>query len=278
MSRLATTKFITVHCDSCYANICFLPFFINFASNMEYNDIHIEQLKSEVLARFGRTLDSPTDYDALSLSITESVGEQISVSTLKRLYGYDRRTTTPRPSTLSALARYAGYAGWSDFVEKREGAKIERHTHTTSTNKRRHRHGIALILIITAIAIIIAIYLAPSRAPKASDTPPTPPVDPVEQLREKWTTLTVTKCDSIRSLRNSHSPEQYIKLVEEFYYAYTFETLRHGIHADINQLNISDPTERSSTETEIFTHCQEISVSLIREYYRRNDGPTTATE
>ena len=52
---------------------------------MEYNDIHIEQLKSEVLARFGRTLDSPMDYDALSLSITESVGEQMSGATPRRL-------------------------------------------------------------------------------------------------------------------------------------------------------------------------------------------------
>lgn len=241
---------------------------------MEHNDIHIEQLKSEVLAQFGRTLDSPTDYDALSLSITESVGEHISVSTLKRLYGYDKRTTTPRPSTLSALARYTGYAGWSDFVEKKSGEPIEECNDTTNTPKRRHRHGI----IIAAMAIIIAIGIALSIPSKTIHTPPAPTIDPVEQIRDKWATLTAIKCDSIRSLRNSCSTDEYIKVVEGFYYPYTFEILRQGIHDDISRLNISDPIELNLIEADIFSHCQEIGINLVRECYHGNDSSTTVAE
>ncbi|MBQ8493028.1 MAG: hypothetical protein IJ464_01960 [Alistipes sp.] len=240
---------------------------------MEYNDINIEQLKSEVLARFGRTLDSPTDYDALSLSITESAGEHISVSTLKRLYGYDKRTTTPRPSTLSALARYAGYAGWSDFVERKSETSIEECNETSNSNKRRQHHA-----IIAAIVIIIAIGIVVSILPKHTEVSPTPTIDPIEQIRDKWTTLTAAKCDSIRSLRSSCSSDEYIKLVEGFYYPYTFETLRNGLRNDLDLLNIDNAIEQSSIEADIFSHCQEIGINLIRECYRRNDGSITTME
>lgn len=232
---------------------------------MERTKIHIEQLKSEVLARFGRTLDSPTDYDALSLSITESVGELISVSTLKRLYGYDRRPTTPRPSTLSTLARYAGYAGWSDFVESRDDMPVNESSKTSNLFKQPYRR-----YVMVAVAIIVAVGIVVCIPPKRLVTPP-PTVDPVEQIRDKWAVLTATKCDSIRSLRDSCTLDEYIELVESFYYPFTFETLRDGIREDIELLNIDDTVEQSSIESDIFSHCQEISVSLVRECYRRND-------
>lgn len=78
---------------------------------------NIESLKGHVAKAFGRTLDSPSDYDSLSLSIREKTGEYISPTTLKRLFGYVKPATVPRPSTLSVLSRYVGYAGWSDFCQ-----------------------------------------------------------------------------------------------------------------------------------------------------------------
>lgn len=88
---------------------------------METSDTqNIESLKEHVAKVFGRTLDSPSDYDAMSLSIRERTGEYISPTTLKRLFGYVKPATVPRPSTLSVLSRYAGYAGWSDFCQSLE--------------------------------------------------------------------------------------------------------------------------------------------------------------
>ena len=81
---------------------------------------NIESLKGHVAKAFGRTLDSPSDYDSLSLSIREKTGEYISPTTLKRLFGYVKPATVPRPSTLSVLSRYVGYAGWSDFCQSLE--------------------------------------------------------------------------------------------------------------------------------------------------------------
>lgn len=88
---------------------------------METSDTqNIESLKGHVAKAFGRTLDSPSDYDSLSLSIREKTGEYISPTTLKRLFGYVKPATVPRPSTLSVLSRYVGYAGWSDFCQSLE--------------------------------------------------------------------------------------------------------------------------------------------------------------
>lgn len=88
---------------------------------MEPSDTqNIESLKVHVAKAFGRTLDSPSDYDSLSLSIREKTGEYISPTTLKRLFGYVKPATVPRPSTLSVLSRYVGYAGWSDFCQSLE--------------------------------------------------------------------------------------------------------------------------------------------------------------
>ena len=79
---------------------------------------HIEKLKDAVVAVFGQTLDAPTAYEQLSADIQKITGELISVSTLKRLFGYIKPGTIPRPSTLSVLARYVGSAGWSDFCSR----------------------------------------------------------------------------------------------------------------------------------------------------------------
>lgn len=78
----------------------------------------VNLLLEAVRTKFGKTLDSGSDYDSLSLDIQRSTGEQISGTTIKRLYKYIKRPTVPRTSTLSILARYVGYAGWSDFCEK----------------------------------------------------------------------------------------------------------------------------------------------------------------
>ena len=79
------------------------------------NDSEITRLKEAVAGTFGKTLDSPTDFDALALSIQGKTGEYISPTTLKRLFGYVKPATVPRTSTLSVLARYVGKTGWSDF-------------------------------------------------------------------------------------------------------------------------------------------------------------------
>lgn len=77
----------------------------------------IERMKEDVLQKMGHTLDSPTDFDYLALQIKNATGENISSTTLKRFFGYIPSQSSPRRSSLSILARYLGFAGWSGYVE-----------------------------------------------------------------------------------------------------------------------------------------------------------------
>lgn len=120
--------------------------------------MQIESLKRAVRERFGRTLDSPADYDRLSLDIQEVTGEPVSPTTLKRLYGYVRPATIPRASTLSVLSRYAGYAGWSDFCEKQgkiQAADVPENA-SSGPKASRRKTGIYISASVVAVAVIAA--------------------------------------------------------------------------------------------------------------------------
>lgn len=77
----------------------------------------IERLKEDVLQKMGHTLDSPTDFDYLALQVKNVTGEDISSTTLKRLFGYIPSQGSTRKSSLSILARYLGFTGWSSYTD-----------------------------------------------------------------------------------------------------------------------------------------------------------------
>ena len=79
---------------------------------------YIERMKEEIRGKLKHSLDSPTDFDYLALQVKIVTGEDISSTTLKRFYGYINSQSTTRRSSLSILARYLGYWGWSDYVKK----------------------------------------------------------------------------------------------------------------------------------------------------------------
>ena len=89
----------------------------------------IRLLKEETVRIFGKSLDSPTDYDALAAEILEKTGKSISSTTLKRVFGYIKNGNAPTGATLGLLARYCGYAGWAywpgtaDMQDGRTGAQ-----------------------------------------------------------------------------------------------------------------------------------------------------------
>ena len=84
---------------------------------MSYNN-EITALLKCIEKRLGRPVKSPIDFDLLSLRIGETISEQISPTTLKRIYGYISTEHTPRYSTLSTLSRFVGYSDWDDFCHR----------------------------------------------------------------------------------------------------------------------------------------------------------------
>ena len=68
----------------------------------------IDFLLEEVVHRLGGPVATSKDFENLSQNIAEAIGQQISASTLKRLWGYMTLKPKPRISTLDILAQYTG--------------------------------------------------------------------------------------------------------------------------------------------------------------------------
>ncbi|WP_276481084.1 hypothetical protein [Paraflavitalea pollutisoli] len=61
---------------------------------------------------------SNSDFEKLAEQIAAATGVQLSVSTLKRLWGKVASTHAPSLTTLHALARYLGYADWRTYQQQ----------------------------------------------------------------------------------------------------------------------------------------------------------------
>lgn len=84
-------------------------------NEMEMAQVHIEDLKQAVEERFGQSINSPTDFARLCDELIATLGESLSMSTMKRVWGYVTGYATVRVSTLNTLARYVGCRDWQDF-------------------------------------------------------------------------------------------------------------------------------------------------------------------
>lgn len=77
----------------------------------------IEDLKKECENKFGRSLRSPSDFDAFSSAVTAKTHRSISVSTLKRIWGYVAYPNKPSYEIRSILAAFCGYNNWQSFAQ-----------------------------------------------------------------------------------------------------------------------------------------------------------------
>ncbi|MDE6017905.1 MAG: hypothetical protein K2G85_03725, partial [Muribaculaceae bacterium] len=85
---------------------------------MNFDQYRLRKLKQAVEETFGRTPGSPSDFDTLSYQILSYTNDKLGVSTLKRFWGYVKSTHIPTRTTLSVLARYAGYRDWDSFCSQ----------------------------------------------------------------------------------------------------------------------------------------------------------------
>lgn len=77
-------------------------------------------LKKKVEEKYGAVPGGPDAFDRLAETISEDTRERISVSTLKRMWGYIGTTMRQRESSLDILARYVGYSRFREFCNDME--------------------------------------------------------------------------------------------------------------------------------------------------------------
>lgn len=80
-------------------------------------------LLEEVEKKYGRRIATTTDFESLSVVIEHQVGELLSSSTLKRLWGYVSLNPTPRVATLDILSRFVGQKNFKAFCESLKDSK-----------------------------------------------------------------------------------------------------------------------------------------------------------
>lgn len=86
----------------------------------------IKSLRSDLEQRVGQQLQSPADFQLLIQQIWEKKHAVLSLSTIKRLWGYVESNGEPRLSTLNTLAKFLDFADWNAYLvalEQRGGTE-----------------------------------------------------------------------------------------------------------------------------------------------------------
>lgn len=86
---------------------------------MQNDTEQIARLQNIIEMVVGRKIEHPKDFDFLGKQIEGYVGERISISTLKRVWGYVASSSEVSLYTLNLLSRMVGYADWEDFCQNK---------------------------------------------------------------------------------------------------------------------------------------------------------------
>lgn len=86
---------------------------------MQYDKNDIQRLIEHVETVTGRKVQTPRDFDFLYHQIEGFTNENISISTLKRIWGYTKSDYKFSSYTLDILARMIGYSCYDAFLEEK---------------------------------------------------------------------------------------------------------------------------------------------------------------
>ena len=100
------------------------------------------------------------DFETLSDRIAEKTSVSLSVSTLKRIWGKVRYDSSPTMATLNALARYAGFEGWRDFLAREMPASVPAPPLVKISTRRPRSFVTPLIIITLTIAALLSFISA----------------------------------------------------------------------------------------------------------------------
>lgn len=97
------------------------------------------------------------DFAHLSESMFSKTGKQISVTTLKRLWGRAQLIANPSQATLDILAEFADFSDWRSFEKK--------HRAPPSTSPPKRQNALTLVGSIAIVGVLLFIILGISAFP-----------------------------------------------------------------------------------------------------------------
>jgi hypothetical protein len=101
-----------------------------------------ESIRILIENRFGKKIVYSKDCEALSFSIKKVCYENLSPTTLKRLFGFAKSIDQPRTYTFDVLANYIGCIDWSTLLAKMEQAESfsEERIHLIKLEDQKNKH------------------------------------------------------------------------------------------------------------------------------------------
>lgn len=162
---------------------------------MTTQEQYIERLKEMVAAKYGHAILTPEDCAALANVVHEATDGAIDAHSLELIFCAQSKSIAPRPVTLSTLARYVGYNGWSDFCSSREVVPAADADIIPTTR----RWGV-IILTFTAIAIVIAAALYLLFADPATNDRDISAAERevYASVEERWCAIATEECIELR--------------------------------------------------------------------------------
>ncbi|MBR2231320.1 MAG: hypothetical protein IJ891_03035 [Prevotella sp.] len=85
---------------------------------MKTQDAAVTLLLEKIEEQLGRKMMTPKDFDFLAMQVFEKTRQSISVSTLKRVWGYVSSKGAASETTLDLLSNFAGYASFFQFCQQ----------------------------------------------------------------------------------------------------------------------------------------------------------------
>lgn len=229
---------------------------------MTTQEQYVARLKEFVEAKFGRSITSLEDCDALSEAVGEATNIKLDSRAFMPIFVHDSRAVAPRPVTLSTLARYLGYNSWSEFCTSSNVLPAE----DTDVIPVVRRWGViiltALAIVVVAGAIIFLIRAVDSDKSKVDNRH----LEVVERVEQRWMARTMEECNAMRAYK---SDSTYVDMLDAFALEYN-ELLDAEVLRDIRDavdgegISISDENIAAHADT-IANRCRVMYNVLYKE-------------
>lgn len=229
---------------------------------MTTQEQYVARLKEFVEAKFGRSITSLEDCDALSEAVGEATNIKLDSRAFMPIFVHDSRAVAPRPVTLSTLARYLGYNSWSEFCTSSNVLPAE----DTDVIPVVRRWGViiltALAIVVVAGAIIFLIRAVDGDKSKVDNRH----LEVVERVEQRWVARTMEECNAMRAYK---SDSTYVDMLDAFALEYN-ELLDAEVLRDIRDavdgegISISDENIAAHADT-IANRCRAMYNVLYKE-------------
>lgn len=245
---------------------------------------HIENLKKEVIRKFGRTVEAAADFDTLSIAIQQSISETVSSSTLKRVFGYVKYDAEPSATTLSILSRYVGYTGWSDFCRNFQSSEADRIPIRIRKQKRMILLLAAASIVLTVVCILLSARLDNAMSAYRNDVPGItgavirdtvlPGASPAmtqaeideakyQEIRSECIMRVKHMTDSVMAMRNELPLYRYVEKCDSAYFRIAFDYMKPYINRRISETFPDNDTLCTIHNNALFIECRDLAMILM---------------